>query len=109
LAAYVEHGLIDDGDGVQLCCRPEFESRTFEMSAVHGAFARLRELRCPLLVASSGDGGVPARFAPEIARIAPLAQHVEYRDLDHFGPLVMPERIGADILVWLRERVTAGA
>ncbi|MGD9794793.1 MAG: alpha/beta fold hydrolase [Acidimicrobiia bacterium] len=111
LAAYVDHGLVeaDDGDGVQLCCRPEFESRTFEMSAGHNAFARLGELHCPLLVASSGDDGVPARLAPEIARIVPQAQHVEYRDLDHFGPLVVPERIATDIGVWLRERVTAGA
>ena len=91
LESYVRHGFrpADDGTVVLKAAR-EHEARTYEMSQELGAFERLGDVRCPVLVAHGGDGGPPAQFAPMIADALPHAELQVFPDLGHFGPLEDP-------------------
>ena len=69
LRAYVDHGFADQPDGtVRLKCRGESEARTYEGSQTHDTFARLGEIRCPVLVLSgSFQPFQPASWARQVA------------------------------------------
>lgn len=100
LAAYVEHGLADVGDGtVRLKCRPEDEARTFEAEG-KPTIDRLAGLAVPTTVAagSRDDGQGPAAFAPRIAAAMPQATLRTYAHLGHFGPLQDPDTVAADVV-----------
>lgn len=91
LEAYVRHGFRPIGDGrVTLKALPEHEARTYENGPNHGAFGRLRDVACPVLVCASGDGGGPALFAPAIAEALPRGELRSFDRLTHFGPLEDP-------------------
>ena len=104
LAAYVEHGFVDDGDGgVTLACRPEHEARTFEAddNVTVDQLSGL-ELRVVIGVGARERDGGPADLAPGVAAAVAGSRLVEY-DLGHFGPLEDPDRIAADIVSSLLE------
>lgn len=88
---YVRHGFrpTDDG-GVTLKARREHEARTYDTGSQHGAFDRLGDVACPVLVVHGGDGGFPAVVAPMIADALPLGSLLPMTDLGHFGPLEDP-------------------
>ena len=91
LADYVNHGFAPTEDGrIRLKADREHEARTYEMGGGHGAFARLGEVRCPVLVVHSGDGGGPATVAPLVAAELPAAELRPMPELGHFGPLEDP-------------------
>ena len=88
---YVRFGFRPTDDGrVTLKADREHEARTYEMGAEHGAFGRLGEVRCPVLVAHGGDGEGPARFAPLVADRLPAGRVHPFPELGHFGPLEDP-------------------
>lgn len=98
LHAYVRHGFVAGEDGqVHLACRPEDESAVYRGGAGHGAFERLGEVRCPVVVLSSGDGGVPSLFAPAVADALPHGRLEHHEHLGHFGPLEAPVTLAASI------------
>jgi pimeloyl-ACP methyl ester carboxylesterase len=99
LRAYVDHGLRDlpDGEAVELKCSPEVEARVFEASLGNQGFERLAELRCPVTVAASGDGGLPAQVAGLVAKALPSGQLERFDDLTHFGPMEDPATIAAAV------------
>ena len=92
LAAYVEGGFVDLGDGrVRLACAAETEARTFEASGglpVEDA----AEIDVPATVAAGKVGGKPnpGAFAPVIAQALPQGRFLSFEDLGHFGPLEAP-------------------
>ena len=92
LAAYVEGGFVDLGDGrVRLACAAETEARTFEASGglpVEDA----AEIDVPATVAAGTVGGKPnpGAFAPVIAQALPQGRFLSFEDLGHFGPLEAP-------------------
>lgn len=91
LDAYVRHGFRATEDGrITLKARPEHEARTYENGPKHGAYERLGDVRCPVLVCASGDGGAPAVFAPAIAGALPAGALRTFDGLTHFGPLEDP-------------------
>jgi pimeloyl-ACP methyl ester carboxylesterase len=97
LRAYVDHGLrarhTTDGDGaVELKCTPEVEALVFENGAAAGAFDRLGDVRIPVTVAASGDGG-PAQVAPLIADALFQGRFERFPQLTHFGPMEDPAGI----------------
>jgi pimeloyl-ACP methyl ester carboxylesterase len=102
LRAYVEHGLrpshAADGErAVELKCTPEVEALVFENGVVANAFDRLAEVRIPVTVAASEDGGGPARAAPAIVDTLPRGRLELFPELTHFGPMEDPARIAAAI------------
>lgn len=98
IAAYVAHGFRDvPGGGVELKCTPEVEAAVFEQPPASGSFERLAEVRCPVTVVASGDGGMPARLAPLIVDVLPEGRLEHHPRLTHFGPMEDPATIGESI------------
>jgi pimeloyl-ACP methyl ester carboxylesterase len=98
LHAYVDHGFRDLPDGeVELKCTPEVEAAVFEASFRSPAFRRLGEVRCPVTVAVSGDGGMPALMGPLAADAFADGRLESYPELTHFGPMEDPPLLAAAI------------
>ena len=98
LHAYVRHGLVAGEDGaVHLACRPEDEARFYEGGGAHGAFDRLAEVACPVVIACSGEPLGPAMFAPPIAEALPNGALEVHEHLTHFGPLEAPSELAASV------------
>lgn len=98
LHAYVRHGFVPGDDGeVHLACRPEDESRIYLGGGGHGAFEHLGEVRCPTVVAVSGDEFGPALFAPAIVEGLPDGRLEPHPHVTHFGPLEAPTALAAAI------------
>jgi pimeloyl-ACP methyl ester carboxylesterase len=102
LRAYVDHGLrpshAADGDhAVELKCPPEVEALVFENGVAANAFDHLGEVRIPVTVAASEDGGAPARAAPLIVDALPQGRLELFPELTHFGPMQDPARVAAAI------------
>ena len=96
LHAYVRHGFVPDGEdgSVRLACRPADESQVYRCAPANGAFDRLGEVTCPVVVASGDEAG-PALFAPTIAEALPHGRLERFGQLGHFGPLEAPDRVAA--------------
>lgn len=98
LHAYVRHGFVDGEDGsVHLACRPEDESQTFRGGGRHGAYTRLSEVGCPVVVACGAEPPGPALFAPAIADALPHGRLERHEHMGHFGPLQAPDRLAESI------------
>lgn len=96
LEDYVRFGFAEQPDGtVRLKAHREHESMTYAMGHHHDGFARLGEVRCPVLVAYGGDGDGPAQIAPLVAETLPNARLQACPELGHFGPLEDPAAFAA--------------
>jgi pimeloyl-ACP methyl ester carboxylesterase len=94
LHAYVQHGFADDDlegcdGGVVLKCSPDSEANTF-MNAGQIYLGILDQIALDVAVAVSGDGGLPAQLAPQVASALPNGRLLEFPMLTHFGPLQDP-------------------
>lgn len=99
LDIYVSYGFRDLPDGgVELKCEPETEARCFEAALQTGVFARLHEIKCPVTVVASGDGGFPAQIAPQVADGLADGRLERHDDLTHFGPMEDPDAVAESIL-----------
>lgn len=97
LRAYVDHGFADQPDGtVRLKCQPESEAQVYEMGRHHGAWSRLGEVWCPVVVAA---GAASTSITPDTARLQvqqlPDAELDVFEGLGHFGPLEDPVAVAA--------------
>jgi pimeloyl-ACP methyl ester carboxylesterase len=99
LEAYVECGLVADGDDrVLLSCPPEYEAAFFAAAGVHGAWERLGEVGAPVRVVAGRDSDShPAEFAAEQAGRIPNATLEIVDDSGHFLPMEQPARLAAVI------------
>jgi pimeloyl-ACP methyl ester carboxylesterase len=96
LAAYVEHGFRENGDGtVALKCTPENEARTFESSASITT-ASVAQATLPTLVVTGASSALTSMGPPVVAALPNAALRI-HRHLGHFGPLQGPEVIGDEI------------
>jgi pimeloyl-ACP methyl ester carboxylesterase len=103
LHAYVRHGFVPADDGsVDLACRPEVEAQIYRGGGAHGAFARLGEVRCPVVVACGGDAVGPAQFVPAVVEALPHATLERHPHLGHFGPLEAPGELAASVAAFAR-------
>jgi pimeloyl-ACP methyl ester carboxylesterase len=96
LAAYVEHGFRESGDGtVTLKCSPENEARTFESSAAITT-ASVAPATLPTLVVTGATSALAAMGQPVVDAL-PNAELRIHRHLGHFGPLQGPDIISDEI------------
>jgi pimeloyl-ACP methyl ester carboxylesterase len=105
LELYVRHGFVQRDGEVWLKAAPDLEARTYEAATKHGAFDRLAEILCPVLVAASGDGEIPAKIAPLVAKALPHGRLERFDDLGHLGPIEAPGRVAAAIDDFLRQAI----
>lgn len=99
LASYVDNGFEDLPDGtVRLKCRGESEALVYEMASAHDGFARMSDVRCPVLLASGSDSDA---LGPAIIRSLqdrlPDSRTEELPRIGHFGPLEDPPAVAASI------------
>jgi pimeloyl-ACP methyl ester carboxylesterase len=97
LRAYVDHGLrvVPDDGGVELKCTPDVEARVFDRGMGHSTFALLDRVRCPVIVAVSGEGLGPTQIAPLIVEALPNGRLERHAALTHFGPMEDPAGMAA--------------
>ena len=95
LEAYVRGGFAKGDDGqVHLKCSPELESENFRNPTIPGLWKNLKNLEIPVWVLSGHpEPFQPSGWAEFVADEIPKGNHIEYSDLDHFGPFVDPIRI----------------
>lgn len=97
LDAYLDGGLIETADGVELACAPAFESATFRAVSPHVELA-LADVRCPFILLA-GDVGSTVRDA-EMAVFAGHPRCVSATRLPgttHFLPLERPDAVRAAV------------
>ena len=71
-----------------------FESANFRNPEIPNLWKKLPELNIPVWVLSGHpEPFQPSGFAEAIADRLPKGNHIEYSDLDHFGPFVDPSRV----------------
>lgn len=95
LDAYVRGGFRKGTDGrVHLKCDPALEAENFRNSEIPQLWKKMTEIDIPVWVLSGHpEPFQPSGFAEAIADRLPRGNHIEYSDLDHFGPFVDPVRI----------------
>ena len=95
LEAYV-HGGFRKGDGgqVHLKCSPALEAENFRNPHIPNLWKKLTDITIPVWVLSGHpEPFQPSGWAEAVADRLPKGNHIEYSDLDHFGPFVDPARI----------------
>ena len=96
LEAYVECGLVAEGDRLVLACPPEYEGAFFAAGGAHGAWDRLGEVAVPVRVVAGRDSDShPAEFAAEQADRLPVATLEIVEGSGHFLPMEQPARLAA--------------
>lgn len=91
LALYVEHGLRPHGGAWALKCTPEVEAELYRGATAHGAWERLGEVHCPvLLVAGAGSDTYPAPFLDAVGRRFADARVAVVPGAGHFAPMEQP-------------------
>lgn len=95
LDAYVRGGFRKGEDGrVHLKCAPSLEAENFRNAEIPQLWKKMPEIDIPVWVLSGHpEPFQPSGFAEAIADRLPKGNHIEYSDLDHFGPFVDPVRI----------------
>lgn len=91
LEAYVAHGLRASGDGWELKCRPEHEAEHYRCAGASGAWDRLGEVRCPVVVVGGGDSDShPPGFLRRQAARMPRSEVEIVAGATHFVPMERP-------------------
>jgi pimeloyl-ACP methyl ester carboxylesterase len=91
LKLYASHGLRPDGGAWVLRCTPEVEAEFYRGATAHGAWERLGEVRCPvLLVAGSDSDSHPAGFMRALQGRFPTARLEFVPGAGHFVPMEQP-------------------
>ncbi|HEX3541519.1 MAG TPA: alpha/beta hydrolase [Acidimicrobiales bacterium] len=96
---YVDYGFADQPDGtVILKCRRESEALVYEMATANDAYARLGEIRCPVMLAGGADSEsmTPAAITAMAGRF-PNAQTEILPGVGHLGPFEQPGLVAASI------------
>lgn len=99
LEAYVDNGFAPGPGGtISLRCRREDEAQVYAHGFSHEAFARLPELRCPVVFACGAQTDAFGRdfidlFAARVSRSRTLV----LPDLGHLGPLEDPDSLARSV------------
>ena len=99
LAAYVDNGFAPSpAGGIRLRCLPEHEAQVYAHALSHDAYARLADVRCPVVLAC---GSETDSFGPELlealARRLRAPSIVVLPGMGHFGPLEDPAAVAESV------------
>jgi len=96
LARYACHGLRREEGGWALRCSPETEAEFYRGATAHGAWERLGEVPCPVvLVAGATSTSHPAPFLEAMHERFPAARLEVVPGAGHFLPMERPEAVAA--------------
>jgi pimeloyl-ACP methyl ester carboxylesterase len=103
LALYVRHAWRDEAGARVLKCAPETEAEFYRGATAHGAWARLHEVGCPVVLAAGREStshpvefiaGMRERFAAARLEVIPGA--------GHFLPMERPDVVASLVAPFLR-------
>jgi pimeloyl-ACP methyl ester carboxylesterase len=98
LRAYVEGGLVERGGRFWLACEPELEADAYRAGTAHGAYARLSEIKCPVLILAGDSSDThPEAFAAHLSALVPDGSHRTIPGAGHFLPMERPDLIAGQI------------
>jgi len=97
LAGYVDGGLVSDGDGLVMSCRPDDEAEIFAAAYAHDLYDRLPEISCPavLLMGETSTTHTRGATADLARRMGGPARWEEFDGASHFLPMEQPLRLAA--------------
>jgi len=97
---FVNYGLKDSQNGVELSCKPDHEAQIY-VNANSGIAEETSKVKIPTRVVFGQDDGdrVPALKNALLQTEIDIA---DYSDLTHFGPQSHPELIANDIKNWFK-------
>ncbi len=94
LAAYVRGGLTQTKDGWVLRCDPRDEADIYLAAQAHGAYARLSEIGCPvLLLSGAGSLSHPVEVVNQLSDRFRYVRSEVVSDTGHFLPMEQPQTI----------------
>jgi pimeloyl-ACP methyl ester carboxylesterase len=94
LDAYLEGGLRREGDVWVLSCLPEHEAEHYRVASATGAWERLPEVGCPVVVAGGRDSHTHTEaFLEELAARFPRSRLHILDGATHFAPMEVPEAV----------------
>lgn len=92
--AYIECGLLDDGDRVRLACRPEVEADIYRAWKAHDTWDRLGSIDVPVLVmAGEQSDTITSGFARQQSEQFPRAGVEIVSGAGHFVPMERPDLV----------------
>lgn len=105
-AAFLEAGMLPDGEGMRLACPPDVEAEYYRAVQRRPVWDRLPEIRDELTVAAGADPapGSLAAVAPELAARVPGAHFETIPGAGHFAPFENPDQFAARVGDWLSRR-----
>jgi pimeloyl-ACP methyl ester carboxylesterase len=89
-SAYLDYGLVADGEGVSLACAPIAEATLFEAHWDEDMRELARAIQCGGRVVHASNGHFPKVFHTELAELVPGFECVEFRG-SHFFPMEQPD------------------
>jgi len=99
LRAYVEHGTVDDGNGGRrLACPPEVEAEFYRSAYAHGAWERLGEIGCPVIVVVGEHSDTHTlEFTDSLAGQFAKGRAVTVPGATHFVPMEKPREVAETV------------
>jgi pimeloyl-ACP methyl ester carboxylesterase len=96
LALYAAHAFRAAPEGWVLKCSPEVEGEFYRGATAHGAWARLHEITCPLVLAAGAESeSHPAPFLEAMRDRFGAARLEVVAGAGHFVPMERPEAVAA--------------
>ena len=91
LRAYVDCGLVERDGSFWLACHPELEADAYRAGTEHGAYGRLSDVTCPVLIlAGESSHTHPEPFVEHLAELLPDARSQVIAEAGHFLPMERP-------------------
>lgn len=102
LGLYADHGFRPGPEGWELKCRPETEAEFYRGATAHGAWARLHEVSCPvMLAAGERSASHPRDFLEAMRQRFPHSLLEVVPGAGHFLPMERPEAVAALVVAAL--------
>lgn len=99
LAAYIEGGLVSEGERWVLACEPADEAATFRASGSDGVFDRLAEVAVPVwLVVGADSDTYPPGYVEVLRDRMAGSQLVTVLEAGHFVPMEQPAALARVIV-----------
>jgi pimeloyl-ACP methyl ester carboxylesterase len=91
LDGYIECGLVETGEGIELACRPEDEAEIYRAATQHGAWDLLGDVEVPVhVVAGEFSETHPPEFVRSFASRVPDCEVEIVPGTGHFLPMELP-------------------
>ncbi|MGZ8786471.1 MAG: alpha/beta fold hydrolase [Acidimicrobiia bacterium] len=98
LQAYVDGGLVKRDGRFWLACDPHVEADAYRSGTDHGAYARLPEIACPVLIlAGAASESHPDAFVEHLADLVQDGRYLIIPGTGHFLPMERPDLIAGQV------------